>query len=217
MAKRFNVALSFPGEDRTFVLQVAEALAEKLSRERVFYDEWYEAELLGTDGDLKLRAKYEDADLVVPFFSEHYDKPWCSVEWETIRGILLNRRKDDAVIPVHLDDTDVPGWSAVNFGIRLRGRTPSQIADVILQVLDQRRSGIPSAASPAAPTTAAPGPKPTPAAPSPTPGALVLWQEKLDYLQQQEPITTGAEHKFALKKQIEEAKQKIREHGGNPN
>ncbi len=136
---RFHVALSFPGEHRAFVCQVAEALAKKLTRDRVFYDDWYEVELLGAGGDLKLQSMYEQADLVVPFFSEHYSKPWCSLEWETIRGILLHRRKDDAVIPVHLDDTNIPGWSAVNFGIEVRGRSPQQIAEMILQALALRQ------------------------------------------------------------------------------
>ncbi len=137
-SNRFKIALSFPGEHRDFVLKVAESLAARLTRQRVFYDEWYETELLGVGGDLKLQSMYERADLVVPFFSQYYSKPWCSLEWETIRGILLKRRKEDAVIPVHLDDTDIPGWSAVNFGIRLRGRTPQKIADIILQALAMR-------------------------------------------------------------------------------
>ena len=141
MSNRFKVALSFPGEHRDFVLAVAQSLADKLLKEKVFYDEWYEVELLGAGGDLKLLEMYEQADLVVPFFSEHYDKPWCSLEWETVRGILLNRR--DAVVPVHLDDTKIPGWSVVNFGINLKGRTPKEIAEIILKVLAKRnhRSG----------------------------------------------------------------------------
>ena len=138
MMKHFHIALSFPGEHREFVLNVAEALATEITRDRVFYDEWHEVELLGAGGDLKLQSMYEQANLVVPFFSQFYGNRWCSMEWETIRGILLNRRKDDAVIPVHLDDTDVPGWSAVNVGIRLRGRTPQQIADIILKALAVR-------------------------------------------------------------------------------
>ncbi len=137
-SNRFQIALSFPGEHRDFVLKVAEELAARLTRERVFYDEWYETELLGVGGDLKLQSMYEQADLVVPFFSEYYSKSWCSLEWETIRGILLKQRKKDAVIPVHLDDTDIPGWSTVNFGIRLRGRTPQEIADIIYQRLVSR-------------------------------------------------------------------------------
>ncbi|MEM8721116.1 MAG: GUN4 domain-containing protein [Cyanobacteria bacterium P01_G01_bin.39] len=137
-SNRFKVALSFPGEHRDFVLKVAEELATRLTRDRVFYDEWYEIELLGVGGDLKLQSMYEQADLVVPFFSEHYSKSWCSLEWETIRGILLDRRKEDTVIPVHLDDTDIPGWSVVNFGIRLRGRTPQKISELIIKILAQR-------------------------------------------------------------------------------
>jgi hypothetical protein len=42
----------------------------------VFYDEWYEAGQLGSGGDLKLQDGYKQAELVVPFFSEHYTKPW---------------------------------------------------------------------------------------------------------------------------------------------
>lgn len=55
---------------------------------------------------------------------------------------------------------------------------------------------------------------PPPKSPPTTDGALDLWREKLGYLQQQEAITADAAQKFALKKQIEEAKQKIKELGG---
>ncbi len=129
----FAIAVSFPGEHRPFVLEIVEHLANELGRERIFYDEWYEARLLGSGGDIKLQECYKQAKLVVPFFSEHYSKPWCSMEWETIRGILLNRRQDDAVIPIHLDETEVPGWSAVNFGIKPKGRSAEEIAKLILE------------------------------------------------------------------------------------
>jgi hypothetical protein len=43
-AKRFSVALSFPGEHRDFVGAVAEHLAEKLGRSRALYDSRYESE-----------------------------------------------------------------------------------------------------------------------------------------------------------------------------
>ncbi len=137
------------------------------------------------------------------------------MEWETIRGILLNRKQDDAVIPVHLDDAEVRGWSAVNFGVRLRDRTPQQIADVILQALELRLSdGGEASDQLASPIARHPSrvatPQPTPTQKSPT-GALAIWIEKRDYLQQQEAITSDAAQKFALMKQIEEAKAKIRE------
>ncbi len=134
----FAIAVSFPGEDRPFVLKIVERLAKALGRDRVFYDEWYEARLLGNSGDLKLQGFYQQAELVIPFFSEHYTKSWPLLEWETIRGILLDRRADDAVIPVHLDDTEIPGWPAVSFGIKPKGRSAAEIADLILEAYRQR-------------------------------------------------------------------------------
>ncbi len=44
--------------------------------------------------------------------------------------------------------------------------------------------------------------------------ALALWQKKLDLFLEAEAIATGADEKFRLGEQIEEARQKIRELGG---
>lgn len=49
---------------------------------------------------------------------------------------------------------------------------------------------------------------------APSSRALALWQEKLAFLEEEEAIAVEATQKFALKKQIEEARQKVREHGG---
>ena len=100
---RFAIALSFPGEHRRFVRNVLERLAEILGRDRVFYDEWYEAELVGTDGDLKLRQFYrEQSRMVVPFFSEHFEKDWCQIEWSAIRAMLRNGAKKTQLFPYSL-------------------------------------------------------------------------------------------------------------------
>lgn len=129
-SKRFAVAVSFPGEHRKFVKNVVERLAEVLGRERVFYDEWYQAELLGLDGDIKLRRYYrEQSDLVVPFFSEHYRKDWCQIEWSAIRSMLKQCRSEDAVIPVEMDGTRVEGWEDIDFAICKKQRTGKEIAE----------------------------------------------------------------------------------------
>ena len=44
--------------------------------------------------------------------------------------------------------------------------------------------------------------------------ALNLWKEKAIFLREQEAIASDPVQKFSLKKQIEEAEQKIRELGG---
>lgn len=138
MEKRFYFAISFPNETRDFARQLAEELAEFVTRERVFYDEWYESELVGPSGDLELQARYSDACIIIPLFSTHYQKRWCRLEWDTIRGIMQNRLADRAVLPIRLDDTVIPGWSDVHFDIPLKGRTPEAIAALIVDAFDDR-------------------------------------------------------------------------------
>ncbi|MDA0921491.1 MAG: TIR domain-containing protein, partial [Planctomycetota bacterium] len=144
MPRRFAIAVSFPGQHRRFVRNVVKRLAEVLDRDRVFYDKWYETDLAGPNGDLELRRVYrEQSDLVVPFFSEYYEKPWCGVEWDTIRTILLKRRKDRAVVPVEMDGTRIEGWEETDYAFRRKGRSGRQIADLILDVYEKRFASVP--------------------------------------------------------------------------
>jgi hypothetical protein len=53
-----------------------------------------------------------------------------------------------------------------------------------------------------------------PAATPPPSGALTMWQRKLAYLLEQEPITVDPDAKFRLHSLIEEARAKLREPGG---
>lgn len=138
-SRRFAIALSFPSEHEEFIASVADSLAQSLGRERIFYYKWYEHELAGTEGDLKLLRCYrEQSDLVVPFFSEHYRKHWCRVEWNAIRAMLLERRSEDAVVPVQFDDTDIDGWERVDFTIPRENRTAREIADVLVKAYQHR-------------------------------------------------------------------------------
>ena len=164
-SRRFAIAVSFPGEHRRFVLKVVERLADLLGPERVFYDEWYEAELVGLDGDLKLRRYYREAsDVVVPFFSKHHAKDWCQIEWSAIRAMLEDRRREDAVIPVSLDPTKVEGWEDIDFAIRKGARTGEQIADLIFEAYRLRH---PKKLGKSAPAARAPQPSGSPRKPAP--------------------------------------------------
>jgi hypothetical protein len=137
--RRFAVALSFPGEHRRFVRKVAERLGDLLGKERVFFDEWYERELRGVDADLKLKRIYrDDTDLIIPFFSEHYTKMWCQIEWRAIRTVLAERIRDDAVVPVHIDGTRIDGWETIDLGVRRGRKTGRQVADAIFDIYQQR-------------------------------------------------------------------------------
>ena len=49
---RFSVAISFAGDNkRSIVRAVATILRDKLGEGRVFFDEWFEAELAGHDAN----------------------------------------------------------------------------------------------------------------------------------------------------------------------
>jgi hypothetical protein len=92
--KRFRVALSFPGEQRPFVAQVAERLAADLGRQAVLYDAWYEPEFARPDLDTYLQSLYHDhSELIAVFFCADYErKEWCGLEWRAVRDLIKRRR-----------------------------------------------------------------------------------------------------------------------------
>jgi hypothetical protein len=81
-AFRFDIAFSFAGPHRDKVLAIAELVAADLGKERVFFDEWYEHEILGADMDVLLQRFYRKQSLfVVADLSDEYaDRPWCQAE-----------------------------------------------------------------------------------------------------------------------------------------
>ena len=83
--------------------------------------------------------------------------------------------------------------------------------------LDAESSPSQSEELPAATTEPPASPPANPSPPQPPlTAATAIWQEKLDYLRQQEAITADPTQKFALKKQIDEAQRRIAELGGSP-
>ena len=133
--RRFRIALSFPGEKRKYVRSVAECLAQKIGRDSVFFDEYYEEQLAVPNLDIKLQNIYKDeSDLVVPFFCNNYaEKKWCAVEWNAIRAAIFSRRKDDEIMVIRFDNTEIEGFLDTSGYISVKNRQPSEIASLILQ------------------------------------------------------------------------------------
>jgi hypothetical protein len=212
--KRFKIALSFPGEHRAFVEQVASHLASHVGRDRVLYDRYYEAELARPDLDIYLQRLYHDeSELIAMFLCADYErKEWCGLEWRALRD-LIKRRQASTIMPFRSDNTEIPGLFSTDGYVWIGNRSPLEVADLILQRM-QGNTATPGITSPPAP--AATSSTSTPAQPPSTApaGALQIWREKLDFLQQQEAIIADPAQKFALRKQIEETKEKIRELGG---
>jgi hypothetical protein len=89
-------------------------------------------------------------------------------------------------------------------------RPAEDIAHLIAERYHQLRP--PAAVAPT--TNEGPTPAPVPPPAPPTSPALALWREKLGFLQAEEATVVDPDQKFRLSKLIEEAKAKIREHGG---
>ncbi|MFZ2404183.1 MAG: TIR domain-containing protein, partial [Methylobacter sp.] len=140
MTKRFQVALSFPGEQRDYVAEVAQHLAEKLGQDQVFYDQWYQAELARPNLDTHLQTIYhDDSQLIVPFLCADYErKEWCGLEWRAIRD-LIKKRNDGDIMPLRFDGTHIPGLFSIDGYIDLQKHNPKQTADLILQRLPANR------------------------------------------------------------------------------
>lgn len=104
----FDVALSFAGEDRDYVQDVAAAL--KIAGIRVFLDSDHEAEMWGEnlieflDAVYRVRARY-----AMLFVSCSYaEKTWPRHERRSALARALTERSA-YVLPVRLDSTDLPG------------------------------------------------------------------------------------------------------------
>lgn len=137
LKKKFKVALSFPGEKRHFVSQVAAGLQERLGD--IFYDEYFEAELAQPNLDIILQTIYhKNSDLVVVFICEEYDKKeWCGLEWRAIRD-LIKQRKSSTIMPMRFDNVEIPGLFSIDGYINLHGRTPEQAVSIICRRIESR-------------------------------------------------------------------------------
>ncbi len=132
MPKRFNVALSFPGEHRSIVEEIAKSLSRLLTRERIFYDRFWEAELARPNLDTYLQNIYHnESDLIVVFLCAEYDaKEWCGLEFRAIRN-LMKKRRDDEIMFIRVGDGDVKGVFEIDGYIDAEGRPALDIAKAI--------------------------------------------------------------------------------------
>ena len=145
----YDVALSFAGEDRAYV----EAVAGELERTgvRVFYDASEEAVLWGKDLYTHLDEIYRNrARYCVMFISENYArKLWTNHERESAQARAFQQH-EEYILPARFDGTEIPGVRPTTGYIDLQGRTPADLARLVLQKLGRPAAGQGSA-SPAAP------------------------------------------------------------------
>lgn len=136
MVKEYHVALSFAGEDRSYVEQVADQL--QTLGIRVFYDKFEEVDLWGKDLYSHLSDVYKTkAEFTVMFISRHYrEKLWTKRERESAQARAFQESRE-YVLPVRFDDTEIPGLLETVAYLDLRTRGPSALAEAICEKLNR--------------------------------------------------------------------------------
>ncbi|MEA2206913.1 MAG: hypothetical protein QOE77_3689 [Blastocatellia bacterium] len=134
--RRFAIALSFPGERREFLSQVADHLANKVGKSRVLYDKYHEAEFARPNLDVHLPNLYgTNSELIAIFLCHEYKKKrWCNLEWRSIRQLIATA-DEDRIMFLSFDDVGAIPEIGIYDGdgyVSIGDRSPEQIAELIL-------------------------------------------------------------------------------------
>jgi hypothetical protein len=163
-AFRFEIAISFAGSHRDKIREIAELLGAKLGNDKVFFDEWYEHEILGDDMDVLLQRFYREQSLfILADLSEDYaDRPWCQAEARAIRDLRfeIDSARDETqrlrLLNARFEAGDVPGVFKTTGYLDAITNTSQECAEFILkrlELLHQRlgqKSAMASAGTPPA-------------------------------------------------------------------
>lgn len=131
---RYDIALSFAGEDREHARKIADSLREtKLS---VFYDEYEQATLWGRNLYTHLSDVYQNkATYCLMFISENYAKKlWTKREREAAQARAFKESRE-YILPLRLDDTEIPGLEDTVGYIDLRTTSKDEVVNLLIQKL----------------------------------------------------------------------------------
>ena len=133
----YDVALSFAGEQRTYVQKVAAALRRRGIRP--FYDDYEKAVLWGKDLYEHLDWVYQKAArYCVLFASEDYaNKVWTTHERRSAQARALQSNQE-YVLPVRFDDTEIPGLRSTVVYFDARSLPPGKLAELVSEKLGPR-------------------------------------------------------------------------------
>lgn len=131
---KYDVAISFAGEDREFAKELAEILRN--SGVRVFYDSFEQADLWGKNLFEHLYYIYSSASrFCIILVSESYvKKRWTIHERRSAQERVLNERQKEYLLPVRIDSSPLPGLpSTIDYVEATKG--PYEIAQLFIRKL----------------------------------------------------------------------------------
>ncbi len=140
---KFDIALSFAGEDREYVDKVAILLKHKGIS--FFYDLFEEEKLWGKNLYDYLSDIYQkQARYTIMFISSPYKKKlWTNHERQAMQSRAF-QESQEYILPARFDDTEITGVLPTVGYIDLRVKTPEQFVQIIERKLIYRGGTIPS-------------------------------------------------------------------------
>ena len=135
--KTYQVALSFAGEQRDYVHEVARHLQDRAIS--VFYDGFEKVHLWGRSGTEAFHQAFaQQSDYVVMFISKAYvEKAWPRHERRSALSRMI-QEQGEYILPVRFDDTFVPGLPEDVIYERASEHTPAQLSASIANKLGIR-------------------------------------------------------------------------------
>jgi len=131
---KYDVALSFAGEDREYALKLATILEK--SSIKVFYDEFEQAKLWGKNLYDYLSEIYsKESKYCIMFLSKYYAaKAWTTHERQNAQERAFRENKE-YILPIKIDDTEIPGITSTIGYIDVRKVKIEDIANMVLEKL----------------------------------------------------------------------------------
>jgi Leucine-rich repeat (LRR) protein len=135
---KYDFAISFAGEDREIVEEMVKLLT-KDKKVRVFYDNYFESEIIGKKLSIYFQEKYgKQTRYVIILISKHYPlKDWTNLELSIARD-EANKRKEEFILPIRLDDTKILGIHDDIGFIDLRKKTIEETIALLIEKLELR-------------------------------------------------------------------------------
>ena len=132
----------FPGERRDRVSKIAELLCaltdRKDGRQRIFYDNYFRAELARPNLDLYLQRIYRNQTRLIAVFmcSDYSKKEWCGLEARAIRD-LLKTGQSNRIMLLTFDGTGIEGILSIDGYMNISNDTDDVVAHAIYDRLKQ--------------------------------------------------------------------------------
>jgi GR25 family glycosyltransferase involved in LPS biosynthesis len=143
----FDFVISYAGEDTKIAENLKTLLTERGAR--VFFAPDFQAQIWGENLHEYLSQIYsKKGRFCIIIISENYVKKyWTRHEWKSAQERMLTEFNLTYVLPIRLDDTELPGFFKTTAYMDVRNQSTNDIVDIALKKLDLSKHGSLSALS----------------------------------------------------------------------